>query len=140
MKTSPGSGLADRIFLNPSPTEGESRAPALDPSPLAGEGGERGSEELSAEELTSMHNTEASVPLLVRGVIDLAFLEPNGWVIVDYKTDRHGPERLQELASHYKGQVLTYAKIWEKITGERVREAGLYFTHAGKYVELDSHG
>ena len=140
LKTSPGSGLADRIFLNPSPTEGESRAPALDPSPLAGEGGERGSEELSAEELTSMHNTEASVPLLVRGVIDLAFLEPNGWVIVDYKTDRHGPERLQELASHYKGQVLTYAKIWEKITGERVREAGLYFTHAGKYVELDSHG
>jgi len=77
-------------------------------------------------------------PILVRGVIDLAFLEPNGWVIVDYKTDRHGPDRLQDLAQHYKDQVLTYAKFWERITGEAVHEAGLYFTHAGKYVELDS--
>ena len=124
VKTSAGSGEARGTFLNPSP--------------LAGEGRERGSEDLSARELTSMSAGEAGVPLLVRGVIDLAFLEPNGWVIVDYKTDRHGPDCLQDLAEHYKGQVLTYAKIWEKITGEKVREAGLYFTHAGKYVELDS--
>ena len=27
-------------------------------------------------------------PLLLRGVIDLAFLEEKGWVIVDYKTDQ----------------------------------------------------
>ena len=75
-------------------------------------------------------------PVLVRGVIDLAFLEPTGWVIVDYKTDRHGKTHLQDLAEHYKEQVLTYAKVWEKITGQTVHETGLYFTYPGTYVEI----
>ncbi len=75
-------------------------------------------------------------PVLVRGVIDLAFLEPSGWVIVDYKTDRHGKNHLRDLAEHYKEQVLTYAKMWEKITGQTVHETGLYFTYPGTYVEI----
>ena len=32
--------------------------------------------------------TKGDIPTLLRGVIDLVFLEPHGWVIVDYKTDR----------------------------------------------------
>ncbi len=75
-------------------------------------------------------------PVLVRGVIDLAFLEPTGWVIVDYKTDRHGKNHIRDLAEHYKEQVLTYAKVWEKITGQDVHETGLYFTYPGTYVEI----
>jgi NAD(P)H dehydrogenase (quinone) len=32
--------------------------------------------------------TAAAVPTILRGVVDLAFLEPDGWVIVEYKTDQ----------------------------------------------------
>ncbi len=75
-------------------------------------------------------------PILVRGVIDLAFLEPSGWVIVDYKSDRYGLDRLPELVEHYQEQVLTYARIWEKITNQTVHEVGLYFTYPDEYVKL----
>ena len=35
--------------------------------------------------------SKGDIPTLLRGVIDLVFLEEPGWVIVDYKTDRVAP-------------------------------------------------
>src|SRR5690606_15891294 len=32
-------------------------------------------------------DSAGGLPMLMRGTIDLAFLEPSGWVIVDYKSD-----------------------------------------------------
>jgi len=72
----------------------------------------------------------------LRGVIDLAFLEPPGWVIVDYKTDRRSAGQLKDLVEHYRGQVDTYAHAWEAITGQKVAEAGLYFAHPRTYVRV----
>ena len=79
-------------------------------------------------------NGGAKVPTLVRGVIDLAFREDGGWVIVDYKTDAAARERQAELEEHYRPQVQSYAKVWEQFTNEKVREAGLFFTRNGVYV------
>ena len=73
---------------------------------------------------------------ILRGVIDLAFLEENGWVIVDYKTDRVAKERMPELADLYRPQVISYAEAWKQITGETVSEVGLYFTHTQSYVKI----
>ncbi|MGB6066536.1 MAG: UvrD-helicase domain-containing protein [Desulfomonilaceae bacterium] len=73
---------------------------------------------------------------ILRGVIDLAFLEAGGWVIVDYKTDRVAKERMPELVDLYRPQVIGYAEAWEQITGEAVNEAGLYFTHVQSYVKI----
>ena len=81
-------------------------------------------------------DTEASgsVPTLLRGVIDLAFLEPDGWVVVDYKTDRITAARpIESLIEHYLPQVRTYAAIWERITDASVKERGLYFTSTHEY-------
>ncbi|MBI5248830.1 MAG: UvrD-helicase domain-containing protein [Desulfomonile tiedjei] len=73
-----------------------------------------------------------SADIILRGVIDLVFLEEAGWVIVDYKTDRFsGP--LDELVEKYKPQVLTYTRAWAEMTGEPVIESGLYFTFTGRY-------
>jgi ATP-dependent helicase/nuclease subunit A len=78
-------------------------------------------------------------PVFLSGAIDLLFKEKDGWVIADYKTDRipdavldKGPEEakraLDALVEYYRPQVQLYSRFWEKITGEKVKESGLYFT------------
>jgi ATP-dependent exoDNAse (exonuclease V) beta subunit len=76
------------------------------------------------------------VPGLLHGRLDLVFREPEGWVIVDYKTDPIPREGVGSLVAHYRDQVALYAEAWERITGEPVHEAGLYFTRAETYVEV----
>jgi ATP-dependent helicase/nuclease subunit A len=78
-----------------------------------------------------------AVPVLVRGVIDLAFREAAGWAIVDWKTDAvRTPVELAERTRHYAPQVRLYADIWARITGEPLAERGLFFTAANRYELL----
>jgi ATP-dependent helicase/nuclease subunit A len=75
---------------------------------------------------------------IIRGVIDLVFFETEGWVIVDYKTDRvKNNNDLESLARYYGRQVRFYADFWQRATGEKVNELGLYFTSPGKYVRIE---
>ncbi len=62
--------------------------------------------------------------MIVTGVIDLIFKEPDGWVIVDYKTDDFETNVKKKAA--YQNQVDLYAELWEKITGEKVKERILF--------------
>ncbi|HPZ43889.1 MAG TPA: UvrD-helicase domain-containing protein [Bacillota bacterium] len=72
---------------------------------------------------------------IVSGIIDLVFLEDGGWVIVDYKTDTvENKEGLANLVEYYRAQVEMYRRFWEEIAKEKVYEAGLYFTHADRWV------
>lgn len=73
---------------------------------------------------------------MLRGVIDLVFSEPEGWVIVDYKTDRVAPGAVPGLAEHYSPQLRTYARVWQDLTGRKVQEAALFFTHLNCYVQV----
>ena len=73
---------------------------------------------------------------LVRGVIDLAFEESDGWVIVDYKTDRATGRQLEKLVETYRPQVTAYRTAWAQILQRPVKEVGLYFTHADRYVTV----
>jgi ATP-dependent helicase/nuclease subunit A len=78
-----------------------------------------------------------AVPVLVRGVVDLAFRAAAGWVIVDWKTDAvRTPAELAERTRHYAPQVRLYADIWTRITGEPVAERGLFFTAGNRYEPL----
>jgi ATP-dependent helicase/nuclease subunit A len=93
--------------------------------------------EVPFQRLVPDHEMEGSTRgTIVRGVIDLVFLDENGWVIVDYKTDRVANERLPEMTDLYRPQVIHYADAWKEITGESVSEAGLYFTHVQNYVKI----
>jgi ATP-dependent helicase/nuclease subunit A len=76
------------------------------------------------------------LPTIVRGVIDLAFHEQAGWVIVDYKTDRIGSSQVPVAVEHYRAQVDTYAHTWHEMLNQPVHERGLYFTHIDRYVRL----
>lgn len=76
---------------------------------------------------------------ITNGVIDLAFEEDDGWIIVDYKTDAiESPQRLAELIKFYSPQVELYRHYWESITGTTVYEAGLYFISADEWVRPEN--
>jgi len=66
---------------------------------------------------------EGGVPTMMRGSIDLAFREEDGWVLVDYKTDRLAGRDPREVAGLYAPQLRVYARAWEKCTGQKVKEA-----------------
>ncbi len=70
------------------------------------------------------------------GYVDLAFREPAGWVLVDYKSDR---DPSAEAVAGYERQVRTYASML-RATGEPVAAGYLLFTADGREhpVPLDA--
>ena len=80
--------------------------------------------------------TEGPDPVLLQGVIDLAFEEEDGWVLVDYKSDTV-VGNLEELAAFYSPQVAMYRRAWERLTGQPAR-AGLFFVQTGSMVWAES--
>ncbi|MGI6307836.1 MAG: UvrD-helicase domain-containing protein [Dethiobacteria bacterium] len=72
--------------------------------------------------------TDSRLPVLVNGVIDLIYRDSEGWVIVDYKTDRITDEAtLHRLLAQYTPQVHAYAQAWEELTGEKAARGELFF-------------
>ncbi len=80
-------------------------------------------------------NDKKNVPFLLAGAIDLVFYDGDGWVIADYKTDEVKGD-LEDFILYYSSQIKEYVKYWEKITGQKVKEAGLYFTSINKWVSI----
>ncbi len=73
-------------------------------------------------------------PAIIRGVIDLIFEEPDGWVIVDYKSDNINVDDIDSLSEFYRPQLAEYAHYWRSLTGFKVKEQGLYLTRLKRYV------
>ncbi|MGI6161091.1 MAG: helicase-exonuclease AddAB subunit AddA [Christensenellales bacterium] len=69
--------------------------------------------------------------ILLQGIIDCLFLEGDGWVLVDYKTDRLPQGELDIAKERHGRQIELYAKAVERLSGIRVKE---------KYIYLLSHG
>ena len=62
--------------------------------------------------------------VLVQGIIDVYFEEPDGLVVLDYKTDRiYSGKKLLE---KYQAQLEYYARALEQITGKNVKEKIIY--------------
>jgi ATP-dependent exoDNAse (exonuclease V) beta subunit len=78
--------------------------------------------------LAGLEETQTSPVEIVDGRIDLVFGDARGWSIVDYKTDAAGARVAPEVLERYRAQVRLYAAVWERITGEPVRERVLLFT------------
>ena len=62
--------------------------------------------------------------ILIQGIIDAYFEEPDGLIVLDYKTDK--ADRGEELAEKYQEQLRYYAKALEQMTGKKVKEKIIY--------------
>lgn len=74
--------------------------------------------------------------VMLQGVVDCFWQEPDGIVILDFKTDYiHGD--LQQKASRYAPQLRAYAQALSRIYQCPVKKTVLYFFSAGREVEID---
>lgn len=70
------------------------------------------------------------------GKIDLIFREGDRLVIVDYKTDRVPPERVENRADVYRGQAGEYREAAKRAAGAGLVEVWLVFAGPGVEVEV----
>ncbi|HCJ10925.1 MAG TPA: hypothetical protein DHW14_07155, partial [Clostridiales bacterium] len=74
--------------------------------------------------------------VLVQGIIDALVDEPDGPVIVDFKTDRVAPDEVPARAERYRTQAEVYRRAVEVIWGRKVRSVLFYFLHPGRVFEM----
>lgn len=74
--------------------------------------------------------------VLLQGVVDCCFEEDGALVIVDYKTDRIGPDGVQARTDYYASQLRAYAAAMERILGKPAKERLLFFLHGGYVSEV----
>ena len=78
---------------------------------------------------------------VLEGFIDLVVDDPDGLVVVDYKTDRTGgPEGSARAADRYLPQVASYADALESATGRTVCRCVLVFLGDGDPIEVSYEG
>lgn len=76
----------------------------------------------------------------LEGVIDLAFREAGGWVVVDYKTDRRDGPDAGARNARYRAQVERYGQALAALTGEPVVETRLWFLRGGRLRPDEENG
>ena len=78
----------------------------------------------------------AGEEILLQGVIDAWFQEPDGLTLVDFKSDRVSAAAARARAETYRGQLAVYAYALETLTGLPVRRQVLWFLRPGLPVYL----
>jgi ATP-dependent helicase/nuclease subunit A len=79
---------------------------------------------------------EVADEVLLQGVVDCWWEEPDGVVILDYKTDRIPRDAVPERTAYYAGQLRAYGEAMARITGKPVKERLLFFLHNGVVSEV----
>jgi ATP-dependent exoDNAse (exonuclease V) beta subunit len=75
--------------------------------------------------------------LVVRGQVDLWFIEGGELVIVDYKTDAVAAAQAERRAQDYALQLRLYAMAVERVAGRAVDRAWVHFLRPNTPVEVD---
>lgn len=89
----------------------------------------------SVEESDVVVGGTGSEKILVQGVIDCFFQNPDGtYTVVDYKTDRTRDK--EKLISRHKTQIGFYCTAVERMTGRKVSKAVIYSFSIGDEVEV----
>ncbi|WP_182200068.1 helicase-exonuclease AddAB subunit AddA [Paraliobacillus salinarum] len=92
---------------------------------------------LSAKEVYPNWSSDEEERVFIQGVIDLIVPASDGWILIDYKTDRiqEGTEE-SHLAERYRIQLNLYAKALEEIWKQPVVKKYLYFFSTSKLIEI----
>ena len=76
--------------------------------------------------------------MILQGMIDCAFREGEGWILLDYKTDRIRDE--QAFTEEYRPQLEWYAVALRELTGRPVEESWLYALSVDKAIRITQSG
>jgi ATP-dependent helicase/nuclease subunit A len=78
--------------------------------------------------------------ILMQGVIDTFFIEPEGIVVIDYKTDyvdlKNQEASVAKIQQRYANQLHLYGEALSKILQKPVKEKWLYLYQANRWVEV----
>jgi ATP-dependent helicase/nuclease subunit A len=74
--------------------------------------------------------------VVVQGVVDLALIQDDSIVILDYKTDSISSDEVPAKAAEYAPQLRLYALAMERINGRRVEAAWLHFIKPRRSVDV----
>ena len=80
-------------------------------------------------------DVEPGEGMLVQGVIDCLFQEEQGWVLVDYKTDRLDTE--EAFRRRYAVQLALYRQAVEQISGMTLQRMYIYSFHLQKEIAFE---
>lgn len=76
--------------------------------------------------------------ILIQGIVDTFFLEEDGLVIIDYKTDYVSPENpeesIRQIKARYTKQLDLYEEALYQITGIPVKEKVIYLYNINKWI------
>ena len=76
--------------------------------------------------------------IVIQGVIDCLFREPDGWVLIDYKTDSlWKADALEEARRRYELQIRLYREAVGSILRQPVKEAYLYMFDGAHALRMD---
>ena len=73
---------------------------------------------------------------LQNGQIDLALERPDGWVIVDHKSNPQPKADWLQVATRHSGQLAAYAEALEDLSGKPVLGTLIHFSVSGGVVEV----
>lgn len=81
-------------------------------------------------------------PQILQGIADCLFLEKDGWVLLDYKTDRvkdvMAPEQIeQEMKKRYAMQLTLYKQAIESILRINIKEQLLYLFDCDEVIRIE---
>ena len=74
--------------------------------------------------------------ILFQGVVDCAILDPDGIVVIDFKSDHVTEDTIDAVAEGYRRQVTIYADALERIYKRPIKGKMLYFFTLGKFVTM----
>lgn len=78
----------------------------------------------------------AQETVFLQGVLDLAFWEDDGWVLVDYKSGSNRGKSAEQVREQYGLQLAIYRWALAKASRQPVKEGYIYFTANGRNVRL----
>ena len=74
---------------------------------------------------------------VMQGRIDLLLETPDGWILLDHKSNPQGPEKWPEIAHEHSGQLMTYGNAVTQATGKQVLESWLFFPVSAGAVRIE---
>ena len=91
--------------------------------------------EISAKRIDpTLENCPDGANIIVQGAVDLCFVEDDGVVVLDFKTDK--VDKLSALVDTYGEQLDIYSTAAEKIFDKPVKEKIIYSFHLGESISF----